>query len=104
MEIHGRDIVIDEWRRDVTIDEVIGVVAQFWKDLVFENDGDEDHTGIFIYENKSAAEAWDDEGWSEMNDKTMLYVIWSERGFTVVIDDNGENMRIADAIRNLVQI
>jgi len=101
VEIHGNDIIIDNWNRGITVKEVIDVVRNFWKDLAIEDDGD---NGYFIYENWKAKEAWDKKGWSEINDKTMVYVIFSERGFTIVIDDNKENMLIAEAIKSLVTL
>ena len=102
MEIHGNDIIVDNFRHDFSIQDVINVVKEFWKDLVTEDDGTE--SGIFIYENDAAMKAWDKEGWSEVNDKTMIYVLWADRGFTIVIDDNKENLPIAKSIEKLVQI
>jgi len=104
MEIHGCDIVVEHVLAEkATLENIVKIVKEWWPDLVTEND----ESGFFIYKNNEAKESWDKCGWSEVNDKTMIYVIYSggqgtEDGMTFVIDDNKENISIVNAIKQAI--
>ena len=96
MEIHGNDFGI-KCRDGTTPDDIVEVVKQFWPDAVLELD---ESGEFFLYPNENAKTKWDNEGWSEENDITMILVIPDNDDGKIwfTIDDNSVNMPIIDAI------
>lgn len=100
MEIHGSDIIV-EHEGYVDPQKIIETIKSFWKNLVIEDDGTE--SGFFVYENQEAKESWDNKGWSEDNDKRMIYVIVREgRDIAFVIDDKKENLNIIKEVKKSI--
>lgn len=96
MELHGNDFGV-QCKDGTTLDDIVEVVKQFWPNAILEVDGSD---SSYIYPNENAKTSWDNEGWSEENDTTMILVVQNnddgEIWFT--IDDNKVNMPIIDAI------
>lgn len=102
MEIHGSDIIVDNPNKvKSTISNIIKIIRIWWPDLVVEID-DISKDGVFVYENNDAQEAWREQGWTELNDKTMIHIIWDENRMTFVIDDYKENLFIIEAIKKVI--
>jgi hypothetical protein len=104
MEIHGCDIFFENVNKEITEDLVVPVIKKYWPDVVYEKQIEDDVVHLFIHPNKEAEKAWDDEGWSEENDTTLIYVIWDavKHQITFVIDDNKTNRYIVDDIKNSI--
>lgn len=104
MEIHGSDIFFENVQCKITEDLVVTVIKKYWPDVVYEKQIEDGVVHLFIHPNQEAEKAWDDEGWSEDNDTTLIYVIWNEakHSLTFVIDDNKKNKYIVDDIKNTI--
>lgn len=104
MEIHGCDIVIES--NLVIGDSLIRLLIQdHWPKMVYEID--EMSTGIdmLVYKDEDAKKKWDEVGWSEENDITMIGVIFRPdlKHITFVIDDNKKNKFIIDDIEQFIK-
>jgi hypothetical protein len=104
MEIHGCDIFFENVTCEITEDLVVPVIKKYWPDVVYEKQIEDGVVHLFIHPNHEAEKAWDDEGWSEENDTTLIYVIWNavKHQLTFVIDDNKTNKFIVDDIKNTI--
>lgn len=105
MEIHGSDTVI---KSNIPIaDNLIRLlVADHWPEMVYEIMTDRvGCTDLFLYKNKEALKAWDEEGWSEINDETMIYVIIAKdyKEISITIDDDRKNQFIVEDIIQFVR-
>jgi hypothetical protein len=106
MEIHGSDFLI---KSSIPIaDSLIRfLVKDHWPSMVYEimscdNDGSID---LFLYRDEAALKAWDEEGWSDENDETMIYVILAKESkeISITIDDDSNNKYIVEDIAQFIR-
>ncbi len=105
MEIHGSDTVITS---NIPIAEnlIRLLVEDHWPQMVHElmvcPDGTID---LFLYKDEEAKKAWDEEGWSETNDETMIYVILAKESkeISITIDDEQKNQFIVEDIAQFIR-
>ena len=105
MEIHGCDTVI---KSNIPVaDNLIRLIVQdHWPRMVYEiMTCDDGTTDLFLYKDDTAQRAWDIEGWSDANDKTMIYVIISadSKELSLTIDDERKNQFIVDDLTQFIQ-
>lgn len=105
MEIHGSDTVITS---NISIAEnlIRLLVEDHWPQMVHELMTCPDGTiDLFLYKNEDAKKAWDEEGWSEANDETMIYVILAKdaKEISITIDDDRANQLIVDDIVQFIK-
>lgn len=101
MEIHGSDILFENVKIPISEDLVIPVIKSHWPELVYESMMEEGILHLFMHPNQAAEESWNEDGWSEENDLTLIYMIWdnSKSQLTFVIDDNKKNINIVNALQ-----
>jgi hypothetical protein len=101
MELHGSDLVFENVKVPISEDLVIPIIKTHWPELVYEAMMENGDLHLFMHPNQHAEESWDDEGWSEENDITLIYMIWDESKaeLTFVIDDEKKNKYIVDDIQ-----
>ena len=104
MEIHGCDLFFENITCEVTEDLIIPVIKKYWPDVVYEKMFEDGVVHLFIHPNTEAEKAWNEEGWSEENDTTLIYIISNaaKHQCTFVIDDNKINKFIVDDIKNTI--
>lgn len=105
MEIHGSDTLI---KSSIPIaDNLIRVLVQdHWPNMVYEIMTDRvGNVDLFLYKDEAAKNAWDEEGWSEINDETMIYVIFAKESkeISVTIDDDARNRYIVEDIVQFIR-
>jgi hypothetical protein len=105
MEIHGSDTIINS---NIPIaDNLIRLLVQdHWPQMVYEIMNDRvGNVDLFLYKDEAALKAWDEEGWSETNDETMIYVILSKdaKEISVTIDDDAKNGYIVEDIIQFIR-
>jgi len=105
MEIHGSDTVIES-KISIADNLIRLLVTDHWPKMVYEvmkcPDGSVD---LFLYKDEAALKAWDEEGWSEANDETMIYVILAKdsKEVSITIDDDRKNQFIVDDIAQFIR-
>jgi len=105
MEIHGSDITINS---NIPIaDSLIRVLVQdHWPQMIYEIMTDRmGCIDLFLYKDEAAKNAWDEEGWSETNDETMIYVIIAKESkeISFTIDDERKNQFIVEDIIQFIK-
>lgn len=104
MELHGSDIIFRDVKVSISEDNITPIVRKHWPDLVYEAMMEDGDLHLFMHPTQIAEEAWNEEGWSEENDKTLIYMIWDKAKceLTFVIDDNRENRFIVYDIQKVL--
>jgi hypothetical protein len=104
MEIHGSDTVITS---NIPIAEnlIRLLVEDHWPQMVHELMTHEGVIDLFLYKDEAAKKAWDEEGWSETNDETMIYVILAKdaKEISITIDDDQKNQFIVEDIIQFIR-
>jgi hypothetical protein len=84
MEIHGKDCTVAITDSPAVRDFVARTIKANWPDCVLQQDGND----YFFHKNAESVKSWDEEGWSETNRDTMIYVIHGKKSLTLVVDEN----------------
>lgn len=105
MDIHGSDTVINS-NIPVAENLIRLLVQDHWPQMVHELMACPDGTiDLFLYKDEASRLAWDEEGWTEENDETMIYVILSKESkeVSITIDDDAKNQFIVDDIVQFIK-
>lgn len=104
MDIHGSDIFFENVKAFINEDVVVPIIKNYWPDLVYEAMVENGVLHLFIHPNQAAEEAWNEDGWSEENDTTLIYMIWNKIKceLTFVIDDFKKNKIIIDKVQEVL--
>lgn len=99
MEINGTDHrfeVLYEFDPDIIVD----TIAKVWANSVVEDDIDDN--SFFIYKDAASKASWDEKGWTEANDDTMIQVIVDGNQVTMVIDNHSKNKDIVTKVQEVI--
>jgi len=104
MEIHGSDTLLTS---SIPIAEnlIRLLVQDHWPNMVHELFSSNGSIDLFLYKDEAAKIAWDEEGWSEANDETMIYVILDKdsKEISITIDDDRKNNHIVEDIVQFIR-
>lgn len=116
MEIGGTDKIIAINPSMPILDTVIGIIRNFWTELVYKDHDDnikpEYRTsiydpnlvlGFFVYKDAECEKSWSNDGLTDDNKNTMIYVLHTsgEPELTIVFDCmNEESIEILEALKN----
>ena len=116
--IGGTDIVIKRRGEDADLDRCLRAIRRYWPHAVFDDALTGDRydryellpvgrlTETLVYQDGAKAMEWDEKGADPALTNTMIHLILSDKGITVVVDDAADQFiqRLLRSIKSSLRI
>ncbi|HVI39654.1 MAG TPA: hypothetical protein VM577_03255 [Anaerovoracaceae bacterium] len=101
MDIGGQDITIEHSDKDA-LGAVSELIFKVWPNAVIEL-GLADDEEIFLYENREAADSWEEFGRTEENDDQMIWIVFEPGQMHCVLKEGqSRSLKIIEKIGRAV--